>query len=170
MNKNIEILFSRRSIRKYKDKPVEDEKIDMILKAGMAAPSAGNQQPWHFIVIKDRALLDKIPEVHPYSKMLKESPVAIVVIGEPALEKHKDFWIQDCSAATQNILLCAKGLGLGTVWLGVYPDKSRTEGVSKILGLPKGVIPLSIIPIGYPDEEKGEHTWYKEERVRYDKW
>lgn len=170
MDKNIEILFKRRSIRKYKNKPVENDKINTILKAGMASPSAGNQQPWHFIVIKDREMLDKIPEVHPYSKMLKEAPLAVVVLGEPALEKHKGFWIQDCSAATQNILLCATGLGLGTVWLGVYPHEDRTEGVSKVLGLPDGIIPLSIISIGYPDEEKDENTWYKEERVRYDKW
>ncbi len=170
MEENLQLLYKRRSIRKYKDKPIEEEKIKAILKAAMLAPSAGNQQPWHFIIIKDKQVMEKIMDVHPYSKMLKDAPLAIAVLGDKSLEKHKDFWVQDCSASTQNILLACEALGLGAVWLGVYPHMDRYEGVKKVLNIPENVYPLSIVSIGYPDEEKPMPDRYDESRIHYERW
>jgi len=166
----IEGLFTRRSIRKYTDKDVSDEDIRTILKAAMYAPSAGNQQPWHFIVIRDRAILDKVPEVHPYSKMIQNAPVAILVCGDTSAEKYPGYWVQDCSAATENLLLAAHGLGLGAVWLGVYPRGERVEGISSLFGLPEKILPLALIPIGHPDESKPDPNRYNEGRIHHDKW
>ncbi|MFN2363312.1 MAG: nitroreductase family protein, partial [Halarsenatibacteraceae bacterium] len=112
------VLFDRRSKRSFIDKEVEDEKIKKLLDAAMAAPSAHNKQPWQFVVIKDNEIMDKIMGFHNYSKMLKEASVAIAVCGDK--NAYKDFWVQDCSAATQNLLLMAENLGLGAVWLGMY--------------------------------------------------
>jgi nitroreductase len=164
------IIYERRSIRKYMNKPVPEETITQILKAGMAAPSAGNEQPWHFIVIRDRGLLDKIPEFHPYSQMLGQVNVAIVVCGDPKLEKYKGFWVQDCSAAMENMLLMAVELGLGSVWLGVYPLEDRILGLRTLLKLPDHILPLSILPIGYPAESKEPSERFDQSRVHNDQW
>jgi nitroreductase len=164
------VIFKRRSIRKYKDKVLPEEVIEKLLRAGMAAPSAGNAQPWHFIVIDDKNLLDEIPNFHPSSKMLKEVSHAIVVCGDLSLEKARGYWIQDCSAATQNILLMATELGLGSVWLGVHPIEERVNGVRKLLQIPEGIIPLSIIAVGYADESKEPVDRYNVERIHNNKW
>ena len=129
-------ILERRSIRKYTGKPVSDELIEKLLRAAMAAPSAGNQQPWEFVVIKDRNTMDAVTEIHPYSLMLKEAAFAIVVCADLEKEKHQGYWPQDCAAATENILIEAQYLGLGAVWLGVYPREDRVEGVKKLLNLP----------------------------------
>ena len=163
-------IFKRRSIRKYTSKPVTEEQIEKILRAGMAAPSAGNQQPWHFIVIDDKKLLSEIPKFHPYSSMLNEASCAIVVCGDITLQKYEGYWVQDCSAATQNMLLMATELGLGSVWLGVYPREERVVAVKKLLGIPESVIPLCIISIGYPAEKKGLNDRYNESRIHRNKW
>jgi nitroreductase len=170
LEEGLQLLYKRRSIRKYKDKPIEDHKINTILKSAMLAPSAGNEQPWHFIVIKDKKVMEEIMEVHPYSKMLREAPLAICVLGDKSLEKHKDFWVQDCSASTQNILLACEALGLGAVWLGVYPHMDRYEGVKKVLNIPEGIYPLSIVSIGYPDEEKPIPDRFIENRIHQNRW
>ena len=146
----LDAIHTRRSIRKYLSKPVPEEMIEIILKAGMAAPSAGNQQPWQFIVITERARLDAIPEFHPYSKMVLQAPAAILVCGDPNGKKWPTFWDQDASAATQNILLAARSLGLGTVWVGVYPDNDRMEGFRKLFGLPAHITPLPSSPWAGP--------------------
>ncbi|WP_342455570.1 nitroreductase family protein [Caloramator sp. Dgby_cultured_2] len=122
----------------------------------MAAPPAGNEQPWEFIVVDDKNVLKRIADVHPYAKMLYEAPVAIVVCGDLNKEKYKGFWVQDCSAATQNILLEATDKGLGAVWIGVYPDDTRVKDISNIFGIPSNVIPLSIVAVGYPAQEMQE--------------
>jgi nitroreductase len=166
----MEVIFSRRSIRKYTEQPVSDEVIKELLKAAMSAPSAVNQQPWHFIIIKDRQILDEIPKIHPYSKMLREAPVAILVCGDPELERAKGYWIQDCSAATQNLLIAAQAKGLGAVWLGVHPREDRVKGLQKLLDIPNHVIPLSLISIGYPAEQKPPANRYNESRIHYDRW
>lgn len=163
-------IIERRSIRKYKDQVVADEVITQLLKAGMYAPSAGNQQSWEFIVVKNKETLVRITEIHPYSQMLKEVSVAIVVCGNLQKEKYKDYSVQDCSAATQNILLAAHAAGLGTVWLGVYPVADRINGVKEILGLPENIVPLSIIPIGYPAEKKEVPDRYNESYIHHEKW
>jgi len=149
---------------------VPEELVDQLLRAGAAAPSAGNEQPWHFIVIDDRQTLDSIPEFHEHADMLREAPLALVVCGDERLEQHKGFWVQDCSAATQNILLAAHARGLGTVWLGVYPREQRVREVRRLLGIPIEVTPLAIIAVGYPTETvEGEHS-LDESRVHRNTW
>ncbi|MCL5036418.1 MAG: nitroreductase family protein [Chloroflexi bacterium] len=166
----MEAIMNRRSIRKYTGEKVSEDMVRDLLKAAMAAPSAGNEQPWQFIVITDRRLLDEIPKYHQYSKMIAEVNVAILVCGDLSLEKHKGFWVQDCSASTQNILLAARDMGLGTVWLGIYPVEERMKGIGKLFGLPEHVVPLSLIPIGFPDEEKHPSDRFDESRIHYNKW
>lgn len=164
------ILFKRRSIRKFKDKPINESMVKELLKGAMSAPSAGNQQPWHFVVLNDRKTLDAIPKFHQYAQMLKEAPLAIVVCGSTENLKYEDYWVQDCSAATENLLISITEIGLGGVWLGIFPREERVEGVSKLLNLPKEVIPLSVVAIGYPNEEKSEINRYMEDRVHFNKW
>ncbi|MBN1878385.1 MAG: nitroreductase family protein [Anaerolineae bacterium] len=164
----LEMLFTRRSIRRYTDDPVSEDMIKTILDAGMNAPSANNRQPWHFVVVTEREKLDSIMQVHPYSQMLSQAPVAIVVCGDTTISSH--YWTQDCSAATENILLAARALGLGTVWLGVHPQEDRSAGVSRLFNLPDTIQPLCIIALGYPAEEKGHVDRYKEERVHKNVW
>jgi nitroreductase len=166
----LDAIFFRRSIRKYTDQPVPDELVNDLLKAAMAAPSAGNEQAWQFIVIRDRALLDAIPKFHPYSAMLKHASIAILVCGDLSREKFKGLWVQDCSAATQNLLLAATAKGLGAVWTAVYPMEDRMTGMRKLLGLPEHVIPLSLIPVGFPAEQPGRADRFDAFRVHKNRW
>ena len=165
-----EAVLSRRSIRKFHSDRVSEEIVDKLLAAGMNAPSAGNQQPWHFIVIDDREILNKIPEFHQYSQMLKHAPLAICVCGDLAKQIHEGYWIQDCSAATENILIAAHALGLGAVWLGIHPRKKRIEGLKELLNIPDSVEPLSLISLGQPDEEKPPAERYLQERIHRNGW
>ena len=164
------VVYGRRSIRKYTNQPVPEESIQNILRAAMAAPSAGNEQPWQFIVIQDRDALVRLPEVHPYASMVPEAQAAILVCGDRSLEKHEGYWVQDCAAATQNLLLAVRAEGLGGVWLGVYPRQPRMKGLSELLNLPDLIIPFSLIAIGYPAEEKGPSDRFKPDRIHKDRW
>lgn len=164
------ILLKRKSIRKYKDMKVSEAIVEDLLRAAMQAPSAGNEQPWEFIVIRDKEIMRKITEFHPYSKMLLHADVAIVVCGFASKEIFNGFWIQDCSAATENILLAAEEKGLGAVWLGVFPVEERARALMNLLELPEEVIPLSIVPVGYPDEQKEPADRFRKERIHYDRW
>ncbi len=166
----MEAILGRRSVRKYSEKPVTDEQVKHLLEAAMAAPSAHNKQPWHFIVVRDRATLLEIPKFHNYSKMLEQAALAIIVCGDLELEGGTGFWIQDCSAATQNILLAAKATGLGAVWLGVYPNENLVKGVKELLRIPEKVAPLCIIAVGYPLEEKPPGNRYRDDRVHRNTW
>ena len=136
----------------------------------MQAPSAANEQPWEFIVLRDKEVMKKITEVHPYSQMLLNTDVAIIVCGDESKELFKGFWVQDCSAATENILVAAEDMGLGAVWLGVYPMEDRVDAIKEILNLPTSVIPLSIIPVGYPNEQKEPANRFNKNRIHYDRW
>jgi nitroreductase len=166
----IEAILSRRSIRKYTKKSVSKELIKNLLEAAMSAPSAGNQQPWHFVVIIDTKILIEIPTFHNHADMLKEAALGILVCFDKDLEKHKGMGIQDCSAATENILIAVQAKGLGAVWLGVYPRKERIDGLRKLLNIPEHIIPFSLISIGYPAEQKPKANRYNESRVHYNKW
>lgn len=166
----MQAILSRRSIRKFTSQPVSDDLIMQLLKAAMNAPSAGNQQPWHFIVVKDRAILDEIPKIHPYAQMLKEAPLAIAICGDMEKQLHEGYWVQDCSAATENLLLAAHALGLGAVWLGVHPREERVAGLLKLLHIPEKIVPLCVIAIGYPAEEKPPAERFLPERIHYDAW
>lgn len=163
-------IFHRRSIRKYTDKTVSENLIEEILKAGMAAPSAGNAQPWHFVVISDKNIMVDITKFHPYSQMLKEASHAIVVCGDLSLEKHAGFWVQDCSAAMQNMLLMADSLGLGAVWLGVYPKEELVNSMRELLNIPQTVVPLGIMSLGYPAETKPPADRFNPSRIHRDRW
>ncbi len=166
----MEAILTRRSIRSYTSDAVPDNVLKELLKAAMAAPSADNEQPWHFMVIKDRNTLNQIPTVHPYAKMIKKAPVAILVCGDPDLAVHGEMWVQDCSAATENILIAVQSKGLGAVWLGVYPREERINGLRRLLQIPNRIIPFALIPIGYPAEEKPPSNRYREDRIHHDIW
>lgn len=166
----LEAILTRRSVRKYGEEPVGDESVTTLLRAAMAAPSAGNQQPWHFIVVRDRALLEGIAAFHPYGAMTREAPLAIVVCADLELEQRPGFWVQDCAAATQNLLLAAHALGLGAVWLGIHPRPERIEATRALFGLPHQVIPLAIVPIGHPAESPAPVDRYNPRRVHFDRW
>ena len=166
----IQAIHGRRSIRKYSDQGVPEEVVREVLGAAMAAPSAGNQQPWHFITVTDRAVMAAIQKIHPHAGALDTAPVAIVVCADERLEKYKGFWVQDCSAATQNLMLAAYARGLGTVWLGVHPLADRVTGIRALLGLPGSVIPLAVIPLGYPAEKRSSVDRFDDSRVHANKW
>lgn len=164
----IQTIFARRSIRKYTAEPVSGADIQALLEAAMAAPSASNRKPWQFVVVTERHTLDRLAEVHPHGKMLFEATLCIAVCGD--LTEMERFWVQDCSAATQNLLLAATGLGLGAVWLGVYPREERVAAVRQVLGIPETVVPLNLISIGHPAEEKEPRTQYDATRVHREHW
>ena len=165
-------LFARRSIRKFSSASLDPVQVEMLLKAAMAAPSAGNRKPWHFIVVTDALAREALAQAHPYAKMLTESPLALVPCGEPSLSfpDRPEYWVQDLSAATENTLLAATGLGLGAVWCGVYPAPERVEEVRRILGIPEHVIPFALIAIGHPAEQKEPRTQYDPQRVHWNRW
>jgi nitroreductase len=165
-----EAIRTRRSIRNFIDKPVEEEILLKVVEAGMFAPSAGNQQPWHFIVVTERQLLDQVTNFHPFSKMITAAPAAILVCGDPYGKKWPTFWAQDCSAATQNMLLAARGLGLGTVWAGIYPEEDRIKGARALFGIPEDVVPFSIVPIGWPAVDFKSADRFKPHLVHREKW
>ena len=166
----MEAILSRRSIRKYTEKPVSESQIKLLLEAAMAAPSAHNRQPWHFVVVKNKATLLEIPKFHQYSKMLENASLAIVVCGDLDLAEGTGFWVQDCSAATQNILIAARAIGLGAVWLGVYPNSILVKNLRSLLKIPDKIVPFNIISIGNPSEEKPPANRYREDRVHQGIW
>jgi len=166
----MEAIYRRRSIRNYTKEPVSEEALREFIRAGMAAPSAGNQQPWHFIIIDRRDLLDAIADIHPYAQMLRQAHAAILVCGDLDLERHEGFWVQDCSAATENILLEIADRGFGGVWLGVYPRNDRVQGIRKLLEIPERVVPFSLIAVGHPAERKEPEREFLEERLRRNRW
>jgi nitroreductase len=166
----MEAIFTRRSIRRYTWEPLSESVLRELLEAAMAAPSAGNQQPWHFIVIDDRATLDRVLTFHPHAQMLREAPAAILVCGDEKLEMYRGYWIQDCSAATQNLLLAAHAKGLGAVWLGIHPRPERVAGMRALMGLPDSIHPLALVALGYPAEKKGRAERYDSSRVRRNHW
>lgn len=146
----LEAIMTRRSVRDFRPDTVSDADIETLLKAGMQAPSAVNERPWHFVVINDQEILHKIPEFHRNAQMLKYAPLAILVCSDRKLESRRAYWIQDCSAATENILLAAHGMGLGAVWLGVFPNADRVKGLQALLKLPKGIRPVTLVAVGLP--------------------
>ncbi len=166
--KSLDAIYARRSIRKYEDRPVEREKLVELVKAATAAPTATNRRPWHFIIVDDNEEMNGIRSVMRFGKY--NAPAAIVVCGDMkrALPSFaRDFWVQDCSAALQNILLAALDYDLGTVWLGVTPVPAHVEKVSAYLGLPNHIVPLGIVYVGYPAEEKEPRTQFVEENISY---
>lgn len=166
-------IMTRTSIRQYQNTPVADSVVENILRAAMAAPTARNTQPWSFIVVKDTALLRQIAEACPNAGMCAQAPLAIVVCGDESKMmqgESREMWVDDCSAATENILLMAHAYGLGAVWTGFYPVSERVKLLCGILGIPEGQIPLCVIPMGYPAENPAPKDKWKTENIHYDKW
>lgn len=170
-NDVIKNIMTRTSIRKYTDQPIKKADIETLLRAGMAAPTAVNKQPWHFVAVTDKAKLKELSGGR--GGMLEQCALAIVVCGnmEKAMPgKAREYWVQDCSAATENILLAAHALGLGAVWTGGYPMEDRMATISKALKLPETIIPLCTIVIGYPAESPTPKDKWKPENVSYDEY
>jgi nitroreductase len=163
-------IMSRRSVRKFTAEPVPVEKLEAILTAAMNAPSAGNEQAWEFIVIKDRATLEQIPKFSPFARCAAGAQLAILVCGNMDRDKYGGFWVQDCSAATQNILLEASAQGLGAVWTGAYPAQDRVDGYSKLFNLPSKIVPFALVPIGYPAESPKVEDRTDNAKIHVDKW
>lgn len=165
-----EAIKTRRSVRAYTDKDISDEDINKLIDAAMIAPSAGNARPWQFIIIRDKETLLKIKDVNPYAKMADNAKAAIMICGDLSLEKYQGFWVQDCSAATQNLLLASTALGIGSVWTGVYPIEERVEKFTKMLNLPENIIPLSLTILGYPKKEPKAESRFEENKIHLEKW
>jgi nitroreductase len=147
---------------------VSEQDVKTLLEAAMAAPSASNLKPWHFVILTDRQTLNDLAESHPHGKMLTEATLCIAVCGDMTISER--YWVQDCSAATENLLLAAAALGLGAVWLGVYPREERVAVVREVLGIPQAVVPLNLISIGYPAESKKPRTQFDDTRVHRERW
>ncbi len=172
-NSTLEIIHQRKSVRHYLDKSVKKEDLLTLIKAGMAAPTAGDRRPWEFVGITDKKVLKELGQALPYGQMLKEAGGAIVVCGVPEKSypgEAREFWVQDCSAATENILLAAEAKGLGAVWIGVYPIKKKMEVVSRITGIPEGIVPLNVVSIGYPEGVEKPKDKFNPEQIHWNSW
>lgn len=171
----LDTIASRRSVRNYSDRPVTDELVDKLLRAAMAAPSAKNRQPWEFVVVRSRAVLDSLAGGLKHAKMLFGAPLAVVVCAHSHIELsdgmrvENQFWQQDAAAATENLLLAAEALGLGAVWTAAS-DEERSAVVRNVLGIPAGVSPFCVIPIGFPAETTFPKDKWAPEKIHYDKW
>jgi nitroreductase len=163
-------LMGRRSIRRFTPGDIDENDLARILRAGMAAPSAGNEHPWHFIIVRNRENLRQLSEAHPYAEMVKSASLAVLVCADMEDVKHRDFWPQDCAAATENMLLATHSLGLGSVWIGVYPREARITEIRRIILLPERVIPFSLLPIGIPAEKKPPGNRFTTDRLHEEHW
>ncbi len=164
----LDIIFSRRSIRKYTDEPVTEDEIRALLEAGMAAPSANNRQPWQMVTVTDKGTLATLAVAHPYGKMTAHAALAIAVCGDPEISPR--YWVQDCSAATENILIAAAGLGLGAVWLGCHPNADREAAIRAVLGIPESIGVLSLLSIGRPADHPAARTQYDLAKDHRERW
>ncbi len=172
MNRDLQFIFSRRSVRKFQDRTISDAMITDILEAAMAAPSAVKKDPWHFVVIRNRETLDLIAGILPHGKMLTRAAAGLLVCGdiEKAHDQLESYMLQDCSAAIENALLAANALGLGACWLGVHPRKERIEALRQLFSLPENIVPISAIALGFPGEEPEARTRYNRELVHWETW
>lgn len=165
----MDAVLTRRSIRSYTPEPVSDHIVTQLLQAAMSAPTAANQ-PYHFVVIRDRNTMEAVLGFHPHARMLKQASVAIAVVGDPSIEALKGRWVLDCAAATENILIAAHALGLGACWVGIYPVEERIEGLRRLVGMPDHLIPLSMVSLGYPAEKKDPPARFRPERIHHERW
>jgi len=165
----LETIFTRRRVREFTDQPVSDNTINQILKAAMSAPSATGKKPWHFIVIKNKEILFKIPKVHPHAQASASANLVIIPCADPKLA-HKNFWPLDLAAASQNILLAVRALDLGAVWCGVYPDEERMNAIRTLLKIPQDIMPLCVIPIGHTKVEQASKDCFMPKRIHHDTW
>jgi len=167
---SLEAIFTRRSIRKYTTELIPTSIIHDLIEAAVSAPSAGNEQPWQFILLTKRDILDEIPRFHPHASFVKQAQQAILVCGDLSRETFEGYWMIDCSAATQNLLLAAHAKGLGACWVGIYPRQERIKKLKELLRVPDHIIPFALVALGFPAEEKQREDRYDEERVHLDTW
>lgn len=163
----LEAIFTRRSIRKYTGEAVSDKDIDTIIRAGFSAPSAHNLQPWHFVIVRNRDKLNAFADYATYQKMLYEADCAIIICGDAKKQSHQNLLVNDCSAATENMLLAAHGLGLGAVWCGLA-QISLVRFFSKELELPENILPMALISLGHPAEERPASKRYNAKHVHHE--
>jgi nitroreductase len=168
----VQIIYQRKSVRNFTGAPVSKEELWELVKAGMAAPSAVNCQPWEFIIITERTTLDQLAEALPYAKMLFKAGAAIIVCGVPELAHHKypEYAVIDSTLASENILLAAEAFGLGALWTAAYPYPERMEPVRTILHIPENIIPLNVIPVGHPTGEDMPKQKFNEKKIRWEHW
>jgi nitroreductase len=166
----LEAIHTRRSIRQFQNKPVPDELVTKVLDAAMYAPSACNAQPWQFVLLTDRQILKQVPAINSHAAMAEHSPLSILVCGDTSLEISPGFWVVDCAAAVQNLLLAAHAVGLGAVWTGVWPRQQRIDDLQRLLGLPSHVVPHSLIVLGYPAEQPKHEDRFRQDRVHRERW
>jgi nitroreductase len=166
----LELFLERRSIRRFTDQQIDIEIIKNILMAAMYAPSAVNRQPWHFVVVERRDLFHRIMEIHPHAGMLGTASHGIIICGDEKLQHDDGYWIVDCGAATQNLLLAAHALGLGACWVGLHPREGRKASMAALLGLPGHVKPFALVALGYPAERKPRPQRFHPEKVRLNHW
>lgn len=162
----LDVIHARTSIRAYRECPVGADTVEMLLRAAMAAPTASNRQPWAFVVVDDRNLLQQLADSLPFARMAARAPLAVVVCGNA----ENDWWVQDAAAATENLLLAAQAVGLGAVWTGVYPRSERVQAVRRILRMPHRLVPLNVIPIGYPAETPAPKQKWDPAKVFRNRW
>lgn len=167
-NPTLETILSRKSVRKYTARPVERETLEMLVRAGMAAPSSKDRRPWEFIIVTDRHLLDTMGDGLPLARMLKDTNQAIIVCGDTV--KSDNAWFLDCSAAAQNVLLAAESMGLGAVWTAAFPYPDRMKVVRETLKLPEHILPLAVIPIGYPQGQEKSKDKFNKKQIHHNRW
>ena len=167
---NLDYILDRRSIRRFTDQKIESGVIKTILTAAMYAPSAVNMQPWHFVVIDDPSMMVRIMQIHPHARMMQTASHAILVCGDEKLQHADGYWVVDCGAATQNLLLAAQTLGVGSCWVGLHPREERKASFSLLLKLPAHIKPFALVALGYPDEQKPRPERFHPEKVRYNSW
>lgn len=168
MNQVLQSIQSRRSIRQFKSDVISDDLVKEVLTAGFYAPSGHNKQPWHFIVINQQEIFEEIMKFHPYAIMLKTAPLAILVCADTTLSPT--LWQDDCGAATQNMLLAARSLGLGSVWCGVRNDPDLVAAFAKLFNLPEGISAYSLVALGYTDVEKPVPERFQADRIHYNQF
>lgn len=166
----INAIHTRRSVRRFTDAPVTEHQVERLLRAAMAAPSAMNGQPWRFVVIRDAEVLAQLSEVSPYAGPVARGPVAIAVLAHPTSAAASNRWTMDCSAATQNMLLAAHASGLGTCWIGIFPEAEREAAVAKLLGVADDMRVLCLVAVGVPEGAGAEVDRYNPEFVRQERW
>jgi nitroreductase len=168
MEDALDLMYSRQRVREFTDAPVSEEQVEAMLKAAMAAPSVQDRRPWHFVVVRNRNTLDKLARVHKYAYMLAQAQLAIVVCGDQKVSEK--YWVEDGCVATQNLLLAAKALGLGGVWISIYPKKKHQNAVREMLDIPDRMGVLCILAMGIPAKRDQIRTKYDSERVHHEEW
>lgn len=163
-------ILKRTSVRKYKKEALKKSEIDLILRAAFSAPSAANRQPWQFIVVENKDTLKDLSEMTPYAALLKDAAMGIVVCADKSKNDSLDYCQQDLAAATENMLIEAKSLGIGSCWLGVYPNEDRYLAVNQYFKLPKGIVPMWMVAFGYPDQEEVIKNKFDEKKIHYEKY